>query len=63
MWYKIKGLVQRTPKNMIKSVIFNNIEYNINSEIAENFNNYFVDSIRDIKCSIDTTCNIRTKYL
>ena len=53
MCYKIKELVLRTPKNMIKSVIFNNIEYNINSEIAENFNNYIVDSIRDIRCSID----------
>ena len=53
MWYKIKELVPRTPKNVIKSVIFNNIEYNINSEIAESFNNYFVDSIRDIRGSID----------
>ena len=26
MWYKIKELVLRTPKNVIKSVIFNNIE-------------------------------------
>ena len=39
--------------NQIKSVMFNNIEYNINSEIAENLNNYFVDSIKDIRCSID----------
>ena len=31
MWYKIKVL--RTPKNVFKSVIFNNREYNINSEI------------------------------
>ena len=53
MWYKIKELVLKTPKNVMKSVIFNNIEYNINSEIAEYFNNYFVDSIRDIRCSID----------
>ena len=53
MWYKIKELVLRTPKNVIKSVIFNNIEYNINSEIAENINNYFVDGIRDIRCSIN----------
>ena len=29
------------------------VEYNINSEIAENVYNYFVDSIRDIRCSID----------
>ena len=56
MWYKIKELVLKTPQKcdqVIKSVIFNNIEYNINSEIAENFNNYFVDSIKDIRCSID----------
>ena len=53
MLYKIKKLVRRTPKNVIKSVVFNNIEYNINSEITENFNNYFIDSIKDIRCSID----------
>ena len=38
---------------MTKAVIFNNIEYNINSEIVQNYNNYFVDSIKDIRCSID----------
>ena len=26
--------------------------YNINSEIAENFNDYFVNSIKEIRCSI-----------
>ena len=34
-------------------MIFNNIEYNINSEIAEKFNNCFVDSIKDIRFSIE----------
>ena len=52
MWYKIKEVVRKTPKNAIKSVIFNNIEYNINSETAENFSNYFVDSIKDIGCAM-----------
>ena len=32
MWNKIKELVLKTPKNLIKSVVFNNIEYNINSK-------------------------------
>ena len=53
MWYKIKELVLKTSKNIIKSVIFSNTEYNISSEMAENFNNYFVDSIREIRSSIE----------
>ena len=36
-----------------KSVIFNNIEYNINSEIFEIFNDYFVNSIKEIKSFIE----------
>ena len=38
---------------MIQSVIFNQIEYNDNMKIANKFNNYFVDSIKDIRDSID----------
>ena len=45
MWYKIK--CDKTCD------IFNNIEYNINSEMAENLNNYFVDSIKEIRYSIE----------
>ena len=53
MWYKIKKLVLNTRKIVIKSAIFINIEYNINSEMAEDFNNYFVDSIKEIRSSTE----------
>ena len=53
MWHKIKVLVLKTPKTVIKSVIFNNTEYNINFEMAENFNNCFVYSIKEIRRSIE----------
>ena len=52
--YKIKKkLGLKTPKNVIKSVVFNNIEYNINSEIAENYKDYFANSIKEIRRSIE----------
>ena len=53
MWYRINELFLKTPNTVIKSVIFNNVEYNINSEMAENFNNYFADSIKEIRSSIE----------
>ena len=58
MRYKIKELVLKTSKNVLKSVIFNNIEYNINSEIAEKFNDYVVNSIKEIRCSIEDVQNM-----
>ena len=39
MWYKIKELVLKTPNN--------NIEYNINSKMAENFTNFFADGMKE----------------
>ena len=42
---------------MLKSVIFNNIEYNINLELVENFNDYLVNSIKEIRNSIEDEQN------
>lgn len=52
MWNEIKSLVIKKPKNVIKSVIFNQVEYKDNLQIANKFNNYFVDSIKEIRDSI-----------
>ena len=38
---------------MIKTVIFNNVDYKTNAEIAKNFNRYFVNSIREIRDKIE----------
>ena len=44
MWKNIKDLMLKSNRN----VIINNVEYKINAEIANNFNEYFVSSIRKI---------------
>ena len=46
MWKEIKDLVLKKPKDVIETVIFNQIECKKNSEIANNFNEYFADSIK-----------------
>lgn len=52
MWREIKDLVLKKPRDEINNVIFNNIEYKDNFEIANNFNMYFVNSIKAIRDSI-----------
>ena len=42
-WHKITELIIKIPRNVIKSVIFNKIEYNINSEMDENVGTYYVN--------------------
>lgn len=42
MWYKIKKISK-------KIVIFENMEYKESVHIAENFNQYFGNSIKDIR--------------
>lgn len=53
MWKEIKDLVLNKNKNVIQNVIFNNIEYKENLQIASHFNKYFVDSIKSIRTSIE----------
>lgn len=53
MWREIKDLVFKKKHNEIKNVIFNQVEYKDNIEIANQFNNYFVDSIISIRDSIE----------
>ena len=43
MWCKIKELVLRKPKNVIKTVIHENIEYKEDTKMATIFNKYFVN--------------------
>ena len=50
MW---KDLVLKSNRNLIKTVIFNNVEYKTNAEIANNFNEYFVINIKEIRDKID----------
>ena len=50
MWNNIKDLVLKSNRNVIKTVmIFNNVEYKTNAEITNNFNEYYVNSIREIR--------------
>ena len=49
MWKNIKDLVQKSKRN----VIFNTVEYKANTEVANNFNEYFVNSIREISYKIE----------
>lgn len=53
MWNKIKELVLRKPKTVIKTVKYNQIEYKDSFQIAKNFNTYFVNSVNEIRCSIE----------
>lgn len=53
MWKQIKELVLKRNKNVIKTVIFNEIEYKDNFQIATQFNKYFVDSIKSIRDTIE----------
>lgn len=53
MWKKIKELVLKKNKNEIKSVIFNHVEYKNNNQIASHFNEYFINSIKLIRESIE----------
>lgn len=54
MWKNIKNLVLKKSYCDIQSVIFSDIEYKNSHEIAENFNNYFVNSIKEIRDNIET---------
>ena len=49
MWNNIKNQVLKSNRN----VIFNNVEYKTNAEIANNFNEYFVNSIEEIRDKIE----------
>lgn len=53
MWNNIKNLVLKKPKSVIQNVIFNNIEYKNNHDIANQFNEYFVKSIEEIRNNIE----------
>ena len=53
MWRKIKELVLWNPRSVIKTVIFNNIEYNGNKQRGDNFNKYFVNNIKEINNFIE----------
>ena len=54
MWDRIKKLVLGKPsKECDKNVIFVGIEYTENVEIAEMFNEYFINSIREIRVSME----------
>ena len=44
MWKKIKELVFNKKQNVVQSVIFNQLEFQENYLIANQFNNYFFDS-------------------
>ena len=53
MWNRIKNLVLGKPLTLIKkNVMFDVIEYTGDVEIAQRFNEYFINSIRDICNSI-----------
>ena len=53
MLNRLKNLVLGKPRCVIKNVIFEGIEYRVSMEIAERFNEYFINSIRDIYMSIE----------
>ena len=60
MWKQIKTLVFNKKKNLTKSVLFVNVEYNYDRDIVNKFNTYFntfntyfIDSISSIRLSID----------
>ena len=53
MWNNIKDVVLKGNRYVIKTLIFNNVEYKRNVEIANNFNKYFVNSIREIRNKIE----------
>ena len=42
MWNEIKALVMKKKPTVIKTVIFNPVEYKDKTQIANQFNNYFV---------------------
>lgn len=53
MWTTIKNLVIKKKPNVIKSVVFNDVEHKNNYKIACEFNKYYVDSIKSIREAID----------
>lgn len=53
MWREIKNLVLKKNKTGIKDVIFNDIEYKDNYQMATQFNDYFVNSIKSINNTIE----------
>lgn len=63
MWREIKELVTRRKRTVIRWAIFDNTDYKENIQLANQFNRYFVDSIRDIKKFIgDVQYNQETIY-
>ena len=48
MWKNLEDLVLKSNRNVIQTVIVNNIEYKTNIKIAIRFNEYFVNSIKAI---------------
>lgn len=53
MWKEIKNFVLKKEETIIKTVIFNDRECKDNYQIANKFNNYFVDSIKLIRDTIE----------
>lgn len=53
MWKEIKKLVLREQKNSIKSIVFNGKEYKDELTIAKKFNEYFIESVKEIRESIE----------
>lgn len=53
MWKKLKQLIKNDTVSKAEFVEFENIKLTKPKEIAEQFNNYFVDSVKEIHESID----------
>lgn len=54
MWRKIKSLILKKAHNPIETVIFDQIEYKENYQIASMFNKYFISSIKSIRDEIQS---------
>ena len=62
-WKNIKLLCNNNSNKKIESILHNNVKYSSDSDIAEIFNNFFVNIARDIENSLPTTTNSPYSYL
>lgn len=53
MWKQIKNLIFRKNRSAIETVIFDQVECKDNFDIANNFNKYFINSIKTIRDEIN----------
>lgn len=58
MWELIKNLIFRKSRSAIETVIFDQVECKDNFDIVDNFNKYFINSIKTIRDEINNVQHV-----